>query len=80
MHELGVLYQAVKMVERIAKQNQISHVRHVTLEVGEDSGYVPYFLHKLFPLAIDSFPILENARLQIEMAPGRGLQIRDIGY
>ena len=34
MHELGVLYQALKVVDRVAVNNRISHVRHITLEVG----------------------------------------------
>ena len=41
MHELGVLYQALKVVDRVAVNNRISHVRHITLEVGEDSGFLP---------------------------------------
>jgi len=80
MHELGVLYQAVKAVNRVAKQNKIKCVKHVTLEVGEESGFVPYFLRKLFPVAADSFPLIQGAELRLEMVPGRGLMIKDIGY
>lgn len=43
MHELGVLMQAVKTVDQIAKQNRIKQVKHMTLEVGEDSGFLPIF-------------------------------------
>ena len=80
MHELGVLYQAVKTVDRIAGQRHIRRVKHITLEVGESSGYVPAFFEKLFPVAIDGFPAIKEAQLRIEIAPGRGLQIKDIGY
>lgn len=80
MHELGVLYQAVKTVDRIAREHHIRRVKHITLEVGESSGYVPLFFEKLFPVATDQFPLLQGAQLRIQMAPGRGLQIKDIGY
>ena len=80
MHELGVLYQAVKSVDRIAASHRISRVKHITLEVGEDSGYVPLFFQKLFPVAVDQFPAIKGAQLRIRMAPGKGLLVKDIGY
>jgi len=80
MHELGVLYQALKRVHTIAQQHNITQVRHITLEVGETSGYVPFFFQKLFPAAADSFPELQNAKLLIETVAGSGLQIKNIGY
>lgn len=80
MHELGVLCHAVKTVAQIAEQNQIKLVKYMTLEVGEDSGYLPVFFEKLFPIAIESFPVMKKARLKIKTAPGKGLQIQDFGY
>ena len=80
MHELGVLRQIVKTVDTVAKQNNISRVKHITLSVGEASGFVPVFLTKLFPVAIESIPRLSGSELKIEMVPGRGLQIKDLGY
>ena len=80
MHELGVLCQAVNRVNRIAEEKQIQRIKHITLEVGETSGYVPAFFEKLFPVAIDRFPVMKDAELRIQMAPGEGLLIREIGY
>ena len=80
MHELGVLCQAVKRVNRIAEEKHIRRIRHITLEVGEESGYVPVFFEKLFPVAVDQFPAMKETQLRIQMAPGRGLLIREIGY
>jgi len=80
MHELGVLYHAVKTVARIAEQNHISRVKHITLEVGAQSSYVPLFFEKLFPAVADQFPVVQGARLQILTASGRGLLVKDIGY
>ena len=80
MHELGVLHHIVKTVERIAEENRITAVRHITLEVGTESGIVPRYLTKLFPVAVDSCPALKKAKLRIEMVPGKGLSIKEIGY
>lgn len=80
MHELGVLVQAVKTVDKIAQENKINHIKHMTLEVGDASGFVPIFFEKLFPVAIEHFPVMEKAELRIELVSGKGLQIKEIGY
>ena len=80
MHELGVLTQVVRTVSRIADQNHISKIKHITLDVGKDFSFVPVFLEKLYPVAIDHSELLRGSRLIIQMVPGSGLQIKDIGY
>ena len=80
MHELGVLCQIIKKVDRVASENQIQKVKHITLEVGEDSGFVPVFWEKLFPVAVENFPAFQTCELKIEKTPGKGLVIKDIGY
>ena len=80
MHELGVLHQVVKTASRIAEENQIRRIRHITLEVGDVSGFVPQYLTKLFPVAADGSPVLKRAKLRIEKVQGRGLTIKEIGY
>ena len=80
MHELGVLHQVVKTASRIAEENQIRRIRHITLEVGDVSGFVPQYLTKLFPVAADGSPVLKRAKLCIENVQGRGLTIKEIGY
>ena len=80
MHELGVLFQAVKTVNRIAEENRIGKVAYMTLEIGESSGFLPVFFKKLFPVAIEKFPVLAEAELRMEVVPGKGLRIKEIGY
>ena len=80
MHELGVLLQAVRTVDRMARSRQIDCVSFMTLSVGRESDYVPAFFEKLFPVAVEQFPTMKNAELRIEMATGRGLQIKEFGY
>ena len=80
MHELGVLHQITKTVSRIASENHIRRIRHIALEVGELSGFVPQYLRKLYPVAADAFPVLRKAELRISMVRGTGLSIKEIGY
>ena len=80
MHELGVLLQAVKTASAAAEKNNIPRIKHMTLEVGEESTFVPLFFEKLWPVATENFPVMSGAKLKIETAPGTGLIIREIGY
>lgn len=80
MHELGILNHVVRTVDRIAEENGIQKIEHVTLEVGEASGCVPAFLEKLFPVAIEKQPKMQAAELKIVMTEGKVLSIKDIGY
>ena len=35
MHELGVVFQAIKIVEKVAKENNLTEIESVTVEIGE---------------------------------------------
>ncbi len=80
MHELGVLCQVVKKVTKIAEENKIHAIKHITLEVGDESTFVPIFLEKLFPVATDGLSLFSNSELRLSMVPGKNLVIKDIGY
>ena len=80
MHELGVLMQAVKTVNRIAEENRIGKIKQMTLEIGDASGFLPVFFEKLFPVAIENYPKLAEAELRMELIEGKGLRIKEIGY
>ena len=80
MHELGVLRNVVRTVSRVAEENNIHSIQFVTLEVGEESSFLPVFLEKLYPAAIDSLPLFAGSRLQLVTVPGKSLVIKEIGY
>ena len=80
MHELGVLCQVVKKVSAIAEENKIPAIKHITLEVGTESTFVPVFLEKLFPVATDGMDLFKNSELRLSMVPGKNLIIKEIGY
>lgn len=80
MHELGVLKNAINTVTGAAKKHGIKRIKFITLEVGEDSTFVPVFFEKLFPVAIDGLKLYKDAKLIVQMVPGKGLVIKEIGY
>ena len=80
MHELGVLCQVVKKVTAVAEENKLTRIKHITLEVGTESTFVPIFLEKLFPVATDGTELFKNSELRLSMVPGRNLVIKEIGY
>lgn len=80
MHELGVLSYAIKTVDNVAEKNGVEKIKFITLDVGEESGFVPDYLHKLFPVAIDGKKRFQGSDLKIYVVAGKGLVIKEIGY
>lgn len=66
MHELGIVYEVMNQVGKIARENQISpeEIAAVVLDVGEASLVVPKYLHECWPAAIDRTEY-EHVKLQI---------------
>lgn len=80
MHELGILKQIAHTVDKVAATNSIKLIKSITLEVGNESGIVPYYMKKMFPIVTDVFPILKNTDLVINLVCGKSLIIKEIGY
>lgn len=80
MHELGVLSYAIKTVDGVAEKNGVDRIKFITLDVGEESGFVPDYLFKLFPVVIDGKERFKDAELKVYIVSGRGLVIKEIGY
>jgi hydrogenase nickel incorporation protein HypA/HybF len=69
MHELGVVFEVVKSVEDFARQNGLTRIDTVVLQVGELSSIIPKYLEDCFPAAVDG-TMLEETKLRIEVLPG----------
>lgn len=72
MHEIGVLCQALKVVENTAKENRIGKVDGVVFQIGELTGMLPYFFEEYYDMVAEDFPIVKGSRLKIETVPGMG--------
>ena len=80
MHELGVLSYAIKTVDGIAEKNGVERIKFITLEIGDESGFVPEYFTKLFPVATDGRVRFRDTELRMEIIEGKKLNIKEIGY
>jgi hydrogenase nickel incorporation protein HypA/HybF len=69
MHELGLCDYLLKTVDRVAKEEALTEVQSVTLEVGLLSGVVPRFMEDCWQAVVDGTPY-ENTALVIETING----------
>ena len=69
MHEVGVIRQVVRTVEDFAKENGITEVSGIVLDVGELSLVIPKYVEDIYQITVKG-SILENAELTINVIPG----------
>ncbi len=72
MHELSVVIEVVKAVEKVAVEQRLAEIETLVLQIGELSSMIPRYVEACFPVAADG-TILENAKLEIEILPGNGM-------
>ena len=66
MHELGVVFHIIKSVNKIAAENDVSRVAAVTIELGEVSSVIPYYLKDCWDWAVKKETVLKDAELIVE--------------
>jgi hydrogenase nickel incorporation protein HypA/HybF len=69
MHELGIVFHIIETVEDVGKENHLSTVSEVTLEVGEVSGILDNYLQNCWRWAADRSELLSGSKLVIESIP-----------
>jgi len=72
MHEIGVLVEVVKSVEKFAKENDVEKIETLILQIGELSSMIPKYMKDLYPMAIEG-TILKDSELEIEILPANAL-------
>ena len=66
MHELGIVFSILDRLEELAGEENISHIRRVTLEIGEVSSVLPDYLRPCFEWAVKKRPLFGDTTLEIE--------------
>lgn len=70
MHELGVVFHVIKMVEEVCDENELTEVSSVTLELGEVSTVIESYLHDVWKWAVlHKSEHMREARLVVETIP-----------
>ena len=70
MHELGICDALLKMVDKIAKDEQLEVVSRITVEVGTLSGVVPKYLEDCWEAVVDGTPY-EGTQFVVEVLEGK---------
>ena len=66
MHELGIVFYLIDMVEDLGRTNSLTHVSRVTLELGEVSGVLPDYLQDCWKWAVGRTELMTGCELDIE--------------
>ena len=69
MHEIGVVRQVVRTVEDFARENGITEIAEIVLDIGELSLIIPKYVEDIYPVATEG-SILEKAKLTMNVIPG----------
>ena len=69
MHELGVTFHIMDHLEKVAKENQVTHIHSVTLELGEVSTVIESYLQTCWTWAAKKRPLFADAKLIVETLP-----------
>lgn len=77
MHELGIVYEVVKIVDQFVKENNIQKVDKIILEIGQLSQAIPRFIEECYPAAVSETPY-EDTKLEIIVLPANA-KCKDCG-
>jgi hydrogenase nickel incorporation protein HypA/HybF len=72
LHELSVVFEVVKTVEKIAIEQQLTKIDTLILQIGELSSMIPKYIEQCYPATVDG-TLLEDTELKIEIIPGNGI-------
>ncbi|MDN3678776.1 hydrogenase maturation nickel metallochaperone HypA [Vibrio tapetis subsp. quintayensis] len=72
MHELGVVIEVVKTVSNFARNNGVTKVDTIVLQIGELSSMIPRFIEECYPAAVDG-TAFEKTKLKIEILPANAM-------
>ena len=56
MHELGIVFHIIDTLEEVGKDNELSQIQRVTMEVGEVSTVIPEYLIDCWNWAVKRNP------------------------
>ena len=66
MHELGTVFYVIEQVEKVCKENDLTVVGSVTLEIGEVSGIIPEYIVDCWNWAKKKNDFVKDAEIKIE--------------
>jgi len=72
MHELGIVFEVLRVVDRFVVENGLSQVGKIVLEIGQLSQAIPRFIEECYPAAVAG-TAYEGTELEIVVVPALGV-------
>ena len=72
MHELSIVAEVVKTVEKIALEKGLTVIDSLTLQIGEIASVVPKYIEDCYQAVIDD-TMLQKTKLNIEILPANAI-------
>ena len=69
MHELGIIVHISRTLDEVAKENNLTEIGSVTLEIGEVSGIVPDYMTDCWKYYRKKSELFKESDLKIEILP-----------
>lgn len=69
MHELGVVFHIMDSLEKVAKENEVTQINKVVLELGEVSTVIESYLQSCWKWAAEKRELFSKAELVVELIP-----------
>lgn len=69
MHELGVVFATIDLLEDTAREHGLTHIQKVMLDLGEVSGIVTEFFEDAWEWAASKHELVRGAQLEIHTVP-----------
>ena len=69
MHEMGIVTHLAKTLDALSKEQNITRIGSVTLQVGEVSGIMTEYFTDCWEYFRGRYPALKDAGLKLEMIP-----------
>ena len=69
MHELGLVFHMVDLLEKVGEENELTHIERVVLDLGEVSGVLVDQLQDCWKWASAKSELLAGAVLEVNQLP-----------
>lgn len=67
MHELGIVFHMIDTLKEVGRENRLTSITKVTVELGEVSGVLTDYLQDCWRWAADREELLEGAELEVRV-------------
>lgn len=69
MHELGIVFHMIDLLEEVGRENELTTISRVTLSLGEVTGVIPSYLLDCWRWAAGRTELLAGAELEVVPVP-----------